>query len=58
MIIDKYGKITDVLKAEEDWDNEDDKSTLGNFKAFNAIFNGVDKKIFRLINKCILAKYA
>lgn len=56
MARDKDGKITDVLKAEEDWDDEDDKLAQGNSKALNALFNGVDKNIFRLINNCIVSK--
>ena len=31
---------------------------LGNSKALNALFNGVDKNIFRLINTCTVAKDA
>jgi hypothetical protein len=46
------------LKPEEDWDDEDGKLAQENSKALNALFNGVDKNIFRLINKCTIAKDA
>lgn len=39
MTRDKNGKIIDMLKAEEDWDDQDDKSAQGNSKALNALFN-------------------
>lgn len=58
MTRDKDGEITYMLKAEEDWDDEDDKLAHGNSKALNFLFNGVDKNIFRLINNYIVAKYA
>lgn len=31
---------------------------LGNNKALNSLFNGVDKNMFRLINNCTMAKAA
>src|SRR4030042_1308373 len=55
---DKDGKDTTELKPEEDWTDEEDKLALGNSKALNALFNGVDKNIFRLINNCVVAKDA
>lgn len=58
MIRDKNGKITDELKLEEDWDDEDDKLAHGNSKALNSLFNGMDKNIFTLINNCAIAKDA
>lgn len=58
MIRDKDGKITEELKPEEVWDDEDDKLAQGNSKALNSLFNGVDKNIFILINNCIVAKDA
>ncbi|XP_057439907.1 uncharacterized protein LOC130731662 [Lotus japonicus] len=46
------------LKPEEDWNKDEDEEALGNHKALNAIFNGVDKNMFRLINTCTVAKEA
>src|ERR1044072_236527 len=46
------------LKNEEDWTTEEDEAALANSKAINAIFNGVDKNMFRLINTCTVAKEA
>ena len=45
-------------KKEEDWTKEEDEEALANSKALNAIFNGVDKNMFRLINTCTVAKEA
>src|ERR1044072_1134842 len=47
-----------TLKKEEDWSKEEDEEALANSKALNAIFNGVDKNMFRLINTCTVAKEA
>ncbi|MCH82645.1 gag-protease polyprotein [Trifolium medium] len=58
VIIDKEGKSTHALKAEEDWSKEEDALALGNSKALNALFNGVDTKMFKLIKHCIIAKDA
>ena len=49
---------TSELKPEEDWSKEEDEISLGNSKALNAIFNGIDKNIFRLVNTCEVAKDA
>lgn len=46
------------LKPKEDWSKEKDKLALGNSKALNSLFNGVDKNIFTLINTCTMAKDA
>ena len=46
------------MKNEEDWTTEEDEAALANSKALNAIFNGVDKNMFRLINTCTVAKEA
>jgi hypothetical protein len=56
MVQDKDGKDTTKLKPEEDWSKEEDELALGNSKALNALFNGVDKNIFRLINTCTITK--
>ena len=47
-----------TLKKEADWTPEEDAEALANSKALNAIFNGVDKNMFRLINNCTVAKKA
>ncbi|XP_050919533.1 uncharacterized protein LOC127137087 [Lathyrus oleraceus] len=58
VVNDKDGKATTDLKPEEGWSKEEDVLTLRNSKALNSLFNGVDKKIFRLINTCTIAKDA
>jgi hypothetical protein len=45
-------------KLEENWTKEEDEQALGNSKALNAIFNGVDTKMFKLIKHCVVAKDA
>ena len=45
-------------KKEEDWTKEEEEEAWANSKALNAIFNGVDKNMFRLINTCVVAKEA
>ena len=52
------GEPTAELKTEEDWSKEEDEISLGNYKTLNAIFNGIDKNIFRLVNTCEVAKDA
>src|SRR3954470_1431745 len=54
--VDKDGNKT--LKPEEDWDKDEEALALGNSKALNALFNGIDKNIFRLVHHCELAKDA
>ncbi|GAU48712.1 hypothetical protein TSUD_281050 [Trifolium subterraneum] len=49
---------TDELTPEEDWTAAEDSLALGNSKALNSLFNGVDKNKFRLIKKCEVAKDA
>jgi len=56
--LDADGNITDVLKPEEEWTAAEDELALGNSKALNALFNGVDKNMFRLIKQCTVAKDA
>jgi len=56
--LDEDGNMTAVLKPEEEWTVAEDKLALGNSKALNALFNGVDKNMFRLIKQCIVAKDA
>ncbi|KAK2382273.1 hypothetical protein QL285_069821 [Trifolium repens] len=49
---------TTELKPEENWSKKEDELALGNNKALNALFSGVDKYIFRLIKQCTVAKDA
>ncbi|PNX60550.1 gag-protease polyprotein, partial [Trifolium pratense] len=56
--MDKEGKPTLELKPEEEWSKEEDELALANSKALYALYNGVDKHIFRLIKKCASAKEA
>src|SRR3954464_7201440 len=54
VITEKDGKKT--LKPEEEWDKDEEALALGNSKALNALFNGIDRNIFRLVHQCELAK--
>ncbi|CAM8923342.1 unnamed protein product [Rhodiola kirilowii] len=47
-----------VPKPETLWDEEDEKSSIGNSKAMNAIFSGVDENVVKLIINCEVAKEA
>ena len=53
-ITEEDGTIS--LKPEEDWSKEEDELALGNSKALNALFNGIDRNIFRLVHQYELAK--
>jgi hypothetical protein len=53
--LDADGNRTNVLKPEEEWTAVEDEVALGNSKALNALFNGVDKNMFRLIKQCTVA---
>jgi len=55
--VDDKGAVTGP-KSEKDWSPTEDEASLGNSRALNAIFNGVDKNVFRLINTCTSAKEA
>jgi len=46
------------LKPEEEWTSTEDELALGKSKALNALFNEVDKNMFRLIKQCNVAKDA
>ncbi|KAK2374648.1 gag-protease polyprotein [Trifolium repens] len=46
------------LKGVADWSPEEETEANGNSKALNAIFNGVDENMFKLINTCTEAKQA
>src|SRR3954468_16986978 len=52
--IDKDGKSS--LTPEENWSKDEEELALGNSKALNALFNGIDRNIFRLVYHCELAK--
>jgi len=58
MVLDKDGNKTGVLKPEEEWTTAENELALGNSKALNALFNGVDKNMFKLIKQCTVAKDA
>lgn len=48
-----------VNKEQNDWSLvEDDDATLGNYRALNVIFKGVDKSVFILINTFVSVKVA
>lgn len=47
---------TTSLKQEPELTDAEDDEALGNSKALNATFNGVDKNMFMLINTCSEAK--
>jgi len=56
--LDKDGNKTTILKPEEEWTTTEVELALGNSKALNALFNGVEKNMFRLIKQCTVAKDA
>ncbi|KAK2457508.1 putative mitochondrial protein [Trifolium repens] len=58
VVTDKDGNKTNVLKAELEWTKEEQDLSTYNSKAINALFNGVDRSMFRLIKKCVVAKEA
>ncbi|CAM8982419.1 unnamed protein product [Rhodiola kirilowii] len=45
-------------KPEAPWSEADDVAAVGNAKALNAIFYGVDENVFKLIAECEVAKEA
>ena len=47
-----------IPKLEVDWTNAEEQASVGNARALNAIFNGVDLNVFKLINSCSTAKEA
>ncbi|CAM8931978.1 unnamed protein product [Rhodiola kirilowii] len=47
-----------VPKPEALWTEVDDKASMGNSKAMNAIFSGVDENVMKLIINCEVAKEA
>ncbi|KAA0036989.1 gag-pol polyprotein [Cucumis melo var. makuwa] len=47
-----------IPKPEVDWIDAGKQVSIGNARALNAIFNGVDLNVFKLINSCSTAKEA
>ncbi|TYK13606.1 gag-pol polyprotein [Cucumis melo var. makuwa] len=47
-----------VPKPEVDWTDAEKQASVGNVRALNAIFNGVDLNVFKLINSCRTTKEA
>ncbi|CAM8926431.1 unnamed protein product [Rhodiola kirilowii] len=47
-----------VPKPEALWDYADEKASIGNSKAMNVIFSGVDENVLKLIINCEVAKEA
>ncbi|KAA0033020.1 gag-pol polyprotein [Cucumis melo var. makuwa] len=47
-----------IPKLEVDWTDAEEQASIGNARALNAIFNGVDLNVFKLINYCSTAKEA
>ncbi|CAM8911493.1 unnamed protein product [Rhodiola kirilowii] len=47
-----------VLKPETLWSEEENKASMGNAKAMNAIFSAVDENVMKLIINCEVAKEA
>lgn len=45
-------------KPIKDWTTAEDEASLGKSRALNAIFNGVDKNVFRRTNTCTSVKEA
>jgi hypothetical protein len=58
VVLDKDGNKIVVLKPKEEWTTAEDELAFGNSNALNALFNGVDKNMFRLIKQCTVAKDA
>ena len=56
MLYSFYHGVTYVTEAEKEWNTAEDEYALPNSMALNAIYNGVDKNVFRLINTCVSAK--
>ncbi|XP_045810770.1 uncharacterized protein LOC123905185 [Trifolium pratense] len=52
VVLDKDGNKTTEVKAVKDYSKYEDELALGNSKALNAIFNGVDINMFRLVKRC------
>ncbi|KAA0050330.1 gag-pol polyprotein [Cucumis melo var. makuwa] len=47
-----------IPKPEVDWTDAEEQASVRNARALNAIFNGVDLNVFKLINSCSTTKEA
>ena len=47
-----------IVKMEVEWSPAEEELALGNHRALNAIFNGVDPSVFKMISTCVEAKEA
>ena len=47
-----------IVKMEIEWTLAENELALGNNRALNAIFNGVDPNVFKMISNCSVAKEA
>ncbi|KAA0063428.1 gag-pol polyprotein [Cucumis melo var. makuwa] len=47
-----------VPKPEVDWTDAEEQASVGKARALNAIFNGIDLNVFKLINSCSTTKEA
>ncbi|CAM8948081.1 unnamed protein product [Rhodiola kirilowii] len=56
MMVNPEGVV--MPKPEALWSEADDVAAVGNSKALNAIFYGVDENVFKLIAECEVAKEA
>lgn len=50
--------VVDTLKAEAEWTDTEDKASVGNSRALNDVFNGLDRNVFHLINTRVSTKGA
>ncbi|TYK21554.1 gag-pol polyprotein [Cucumis melo var. makuwa] len=48
---DAASKVT--LKPKISWSKEEDEASLGNSRALNVLFNGIDQNVFKLINTAL-----
>jgi len=58
VVLDKDNHQTKVLKPKEEWTTPEDELALAKSKDLNALFNGVDKIMFKLMKECDVAKNA
>lgn len=55
-VTDADGKV--LAKRNLSWSIVEDEASLGNSRSLNAILNGVDHNVFKLVNACTSAKEA
>src|SRR3954466_13193900 len=58
MIVHVLEDGTTILISKTQWSKTEEDLALGNSKALSALFNGIDKNIFRLVQHYDLAKEA